>query len=102
MLRRLWIEVNAQIGDKKNTSFKIKEKIALDLVKHAVESGVNFGYVGTDAGYGKGLTFRKELQRMGVNFVVDIHSDYQIFTNYVTHYLPEKDPSARSPYQNGT
>lgn len=77
--------------------FKTKEEIALDLVKHAIEIGVNFGYVGADAGYGKGLTFIKELQRMGVNFVVDIHSDYYVFTRPVTPYLPQKEPSARGP-----
>lgn len=77
--------------------FKTKDEIALDLVKHAMATGVEFGYVGADAGYGKGLTFTSELNRIGVKFVVDIHSDFHIFDNPINPYLPEKDPSTRGP-----
>jgi SRSO17 transposase len=37
--------------------FKIKDEIALDIVQHAHRIGMDFGWVGADAGYGKDLLF---------------------------------------------
>jgi SRSO17 transposase len=75
--------------------FKTKDEIALEMVQHARNIGVEFGWVGADAGYGKGLTFMKKLDTMGETFVVDIHSDFNIFLKPVKPYLPTKDESTR-------
>ena len=37
--------------------FKTKEVLALEIVKHARNSGLRFGWIGADAGYGKGPGF---------------------------------------------
>lgn len=75
--------------------FKTKDEIALEMVEHAREQDVQFGWVGADAGYGKGLTFMKELHSMGEIFMVDVHSDFFIFIKQPKPYLPEKEPDTR-------
>lgn len=76
-------------------TFKTKDAIALDMVRHARDIGIQYGWVGADAGYGKGLTFMKELHSMRETFLVDVHSDFNIFLKPVKPYLPVKDESAR-------
>lgn len=73
--------------------FKTKDEIALEMVRHARSIGMDFGWVGADAGYGKGLTFMKDLHTMGEKFVVDVHSDFSVFLKPVEPYLPVKDES---------
>jgi SRSO17 transposase len=73
--------------------FKTKDEIALDMVRHARSIGMDFGWVGADAGYGKGLLFLKELNAMGEKFVVDVHSDFYVFLKPVKPYLPLKGDS---------
>jgi len=74
--------------------FKTKDEIALEMVRHARSIGMDFGWVGADAGYGKGLTFIKDLHTMGEKFVVDVHSDFSVFLKPVEPYLPVKEESA--------
>lgn len=75
-------------------TFKTKDEIALEMVRHARSIGMAFGWVGADAGYGKGLTFMKDLHTMGEKFMVDVHSDFNIFLKPVKPYLPVKVESA--------
>ena len=75
--------------------FKTKDEIALEMVEHAREEEVQFGWVGADAGYGKGLTFMKGLHCLGEVFMVDVHSDFYIFLTQPKPYLPQKAPDTR-------
>jgi SRSO17 transposase len=75
--------------------FKTKDEIALEMVKHARKLNLDFGWVGADAGYGKGITFMKELHRIGETFMVDIHSDFRVYLKQPKPYLPSKDPESR-------
>jgi len=59
--------------------FRTKEKLALEIVSHARQNGLRYGWVGADAGYGKGPGFCLELDRMNERFVVDLHSDFPIY-----------------------
>lgn len=61
------------------------------MVRHARATGIDFGWVGADAGYGKGLTFMKELHTTGETFMVDVHSDFYVFLKPVKPYLPVKE-----------
>ena len=70
--------------------FRTKEQLALEIVSHAQQNGLRFGWVGADAGYGKGPGFCLELDRMGERFVVDLHSDFPIYLEDPRPYLPEK------------
>jgi hypothetical protein len=42
-------------------TFKTKYKLALEMVGHARDRGMSFGWVRADAGYGKGPTLLKQL-----------------------------------------
>ena len=57
--------------------FRAKEQLGLEVVQHAVSQGLRFGWVGADAGYGKGPAFCLVLDRMGrpVGFGRQVVSD---------------------------
>ena len=57
--------------------FRKKPELALEIVRHARESDLRYGWVGADAGYGKGPGFCAALDEMGETFFVDVHSDFQ-------------------------
>jgi SRSO17 transposase len=68
--------------------FKTKDQLALEMVAHARELGLRYGWVGADAGYGKGLGFCMELEKMNETFMVDIHSDQMIYMEKPNPFLP--------------
>jgi SRSO17 transposase len=70
--------------------FRTKEQLALEIVSRARQNGLRYGWVGADAGYGKGPGFCLELDRMGERFVVDLHSDFPVYLEDPKPYLPEK------------
>jgi SRSO17 transposase len=72
-----------------------KEDIALDMVRHARETGMRFGWVGADAGYGKGLAFLQGLEDMNETFMIDVHSSFHIFARNPKPFLPDHDESQR-------
>jgi SRSO17 transposase len=72
--------------------FQTKDEIALNMVSHARAQGIRYGWVGADAGYGKGPSFMKALHTMGETFMVDVHSDFHIFLQQPKPYLPDKAP----------
>ena len=70
--------------------FRTKEELALEIVSHARQNRLRFGWVGADAGYGKGPGFCLALSRMGQRFVVDLHSDFRVYLEDPRPYIPEK------------
>jgi len=70
--------------------FKTKLELALDIVRHARQNGLDYGWVGADAGYGKGPGFCLALDKIGERFVVDVHSDFHVYLQDPKPYLPEK------------
>ena len=70
--------------------FRTKEQLALEIVSRARQNRLRYGWVGADAGYGKGPGFCLELDRMGERFVVDLHSDFPVYLEDPRPYLPEK------------
>lgn len=75
--------------------FKTKEQIALEMVAHARDSGMEFAWVGADAGYGKGINVMKSLDSMNETFLIDIHSDFHVYNKPVKPYLPVKEKGTR-------
>jgi len=75
--------------------FKTKDEIASEMVDHARDLEIDFGWVGADAGYGKGLTFMKELHQRGEVFMVDVHSDFYVYLEQPKPYLPLKAENTR-------
>lgn len=76
-------------------NFLTKDQIALQMVKHARELGLNYGWVGADAGYGKGLGFMQALDELGETFMVDVHSDFRMFLKNPKPVVPSKSEHAR-------
>ena len=71
-------------------AFRTKEQLALEIVAHARQNGLRFGWVGADGGYGKGPGFCLALDRMGERFVVDLHSDFRVHLEDPRPSIPEK------------
>jgi SRSO17 transposase len=80
--------------------FLTKPQLALEIVRHARKNGLHFGWVGTDAGYGKGPGFCSALDDMGEMFVVDVHSDFHVYLKDPKPYLPEKTTNRGRPFKN--
>lgn len=69
-------------------TFRTKDELALEVVREARERGLRFGWVGADAGYGKGPGFMDALEDLGETFVIDVHSDLKVY---------REDPQPRVP-----
>ena len=83
-----------------NRCFRTKTELALDIVRDARERGLHYGWVGADAGYGKGPGFCFALDEMGETFMVDLHSDFQVYLKDPKPYLPEKVNKSGRPFTN--
>jgi SRSO17 transposase len=78
--------------------FRTKEELALELVDDAVEQGLRFGWVGADAGYGKGLSFMLALEQKNMTFAVDVHRNQMVFLNRPRPQIPDRKSSrGRTP-----
>jgi SRSO17 transposase len=78
--------------------FQTKTELALEIVRHARENGLRYGWVGADAGYGKGPGFCLALDEMGETFMVDLHSDFRVYLEDPKPYLPQKVQKAGPPF----
>ena len=76
--------------------FKTKQELAIDIIKHQQEMGITFDYVGADGLYGNDAAFAREINNMGLVYMLDIHSDQQIFLERPELYLPERK-TAKGP-----
>lgn len=78
--------------------FRTKTELALELVRHARQNGLRFGWVGADAGYGKGPGFCFSLDEMGETFCVDVHSDFRVYLEDPKPYLPQNANKPGRPF----
>jgi SRSO17 transposase len=79
--------------------FRTKSELALKMVRHAQEKGLRYGWVGADAGYGKGPGFCFSLDEMGETFMLDVHSDFQVYLQDPQPYLPQKASKVGRPFK---
>lgn len=59
--------------------FRSKADIAVDLVRRGLRRGLRFGWVLADAGYGKEPQFLRDIDAMGLKFVVDVRSNQRVW-----------------------
>lgn len=78
--------------------FRTKDELGLEIVRHARENGLCFGWVGADGGYGKGPGFCMALDQMGEQFVVDVHSDFRVYLDDPEPYIPKKRSKRGRPF----
>lgn len=76
--------------------FKTKQELAADIIKHQLSMGITFDYVGADGLYGNDAAFAREINKMGLIYMLDIHSDQQIFLEKPDLYLPDRK-TAKGP-----
>ena len=77
--------------------FRTKDQLALEIIKHARQKGLKFGWVGADAGYGKSPEVFYPLQEMGEKFFIDIPSDFSVYLSDPQPRLPEFKGIGRMP-----
>lgn len=70
--------------------FKTKVELALDMVKHQQQIGTRFHFVGADGLYGNSYELQAALDKLGLLFVLDIHSDQYVYTEPPLIAVPEK------------
>jgi hypothetical protein len=71
--------------------FKTKQELAVDIIKHQLEMGITFGYIGADGLYGNDAAFAREIGSMGLVYMPGIHSDQQISLEKPELYLPGRE-----------
>ena len=75
--------------------FKTKSTLALEMVRHQRQQGIQFAWVGADGGYGKEPAFLRDLDEMGETFVVDVHKDQLIYLEDPQPVIPPKKNRTR-------
>jgi SRSO17 transposase len=69
--------------------FKTKPELGLEMIKEQIENQVHFDYVNGDGLYGNGYTFSKGVDGLGKKYVLDVHSNQQIYLQKPTISVPE-------------
>jgi SRSO17 transposase len=70
--------------------FKTKSELALEMVRHQRQQGIQFAWVGADGGYGKEPAFLRGLDDMDEIFVVEVHKDQLIYLEDPQPVIPQK------------
>ncbi len=70
--------------------FRTKDQIGVQMVKRASDNGIQFGWTSADAGYSKGFTFIHGLLEINMSYVVDLHSDMQVYLEKPEWGIPPK------------
>lgn len=72
--------------------------MAYDIVVNQLEQGVTFDFVGADGFYGNDPELADKLNGLGCLYMLDLHSDQQIFLEEPELVLPErKSKRGRAP-----
>jgi SRSO17 transposase len=82
---------------KENIKHKTKEELALELILDARRLGLRYGWIGADAGYGKGLKFPIAIDSLGETFAIDIHKNQPVYINPIAPYIPGYSGHGRRP-----
>lgn len=74
-----------------------KHVMALQMIKHARDLGLEFDWVAADGGYGHIPAFLCGLVEMGETFMVDVHSDQRLYLEPPCPSVPEASHRGRPP-----
>ena len=59
--------------------FQTKPELALKLVKRAIDSGIEFDFIGGDGLYGHNAELTRALDALAQFYVLDVHKDELVF-----------------------
>jgi len=77
-------------------AFRSKLELASEIIRHQKEQGITFDFVTADGYYGNDASFAREIENLGSVYMLDIHSDAEIYLEKPELILPEKK-SVRGP-----
>ena len=63
-----------------NRTFKTKLELAIEIIHQQAANGVSFDFIGADGYYGNDANLARNIDQLGYIYMMDIHSDQQIFT----------------------
>ena len=75
---------------KQDMVFKTKPELAAEIVKHQLEMGIEFDYVGGDGLYGNDIEFTRSVGELGLIYMLDIHSDQKVHLEKPGLYIPDR------------
>jgi SRSO17 transposase len=82
-LPQAWVEDPKRCDEvkipKRHRELKSKATLALEMVRRQRSLGVQFAWVGGDAGYGKNPALLRALEDDGEIFVMDVHRDQRVY-----------------------
>ena len=70
--------------------FQTKPELALKLVKQAIDSGIEFDFIGGDGLYGHNAELTRALDALDQFYVLDVHKDELVFQTEPTFSIPER------------
>ena len=77
---------------------KNKAQLAKEMILHARDNGVPFGWVGMDSFYGNLPWLRNDLDAEGITYIADIHRDTWVWLSLPKIGIPERrSQQGRSP-----
>jgi SRSO17 transposase len=83
---------------KENRTFKTKIELAHDILLHQLDLGTVFDFVGADGYYGNDTNFGNIINRLGLIYMLDIHTDQPVYIEKPDLILPErKSKRGREP-----
>ncbi|MES0447819.1 MAG: IS701 family transposase [Desulfobacterales bacterium] len=71
-------------------AFKTKTELAFDIVENQLRLGTGFDFVGADGFYGNDTELADKLDELGCLYMLDIHSNQQIFMEKPEWAMPER------------
>lgn len=75
--------------------FKTKPELGLEMVKEHIENGVHFDFINGDGLYGNGYIFSKGVNALGKKYVLDVHSNQQVYLQNPVIKIPEAQEGKR-------
>jgi SRSO17 transposase len=83
---------------KEDRMFKTKIELAESILKQQKRNGIKFDFVTTDGYYGNDADFARIKDSMGYLYMLDIHSDEEIYFEKPELFIPErKSTRGREP-----
>ena len=76
--------------------FKTKIDLAYVIILHQLELGTSFDYIGADGFYGNDCNLARKIDRLGLLYMLDIHSNQPVYLEKPELVLPERK-SNRGP-----
>ena len=74
-------------------AFKTKLELAEEIIRHQIDNGIAFDFVTADGYYGNDAGFASTIESMGYLYMLDIHSDQDLYLEKPELVLPEKKSS---------